>query len=291
MKRGTPDHPKLMDLCELLDRRRPECMGYLELLWHFAAKYAPRGDIGRFSTKRIEAAMDWPGRSGRLMDALVKSRWVDCTEKFGFTVHGWREHADESVKKHLQRNGLTFVQNEIDAGNLSGFCRDGVETLSTTLVESVSLPKPVPVPVPKPEPKAAASVEASAPRPDPEPPAVLLLANGDEDANSKALHSPTDLAAVDAAMRAHCEAPIGNHLAGMALRLYGRSWVEAWSARRSFAHGEKLKHGGGVLRCLARDYSATGADDAKLGAAFAEQERREAEFLSEQTARFAAEVG
>ena len=59
MKRGTPDHPKVYELCELLKCDRPTAIGYLELLWHFAAKYAPQGDIGKYSDERIEAALDW----------------------------------------------------------------------------------------------------------------------------------------------------------------------------------------------------------------------------------------
>jgi hypothetical protein len=45
-----------------------------------------------------------------------------------------------------------------------------------------------------------------------------------------------------------------------------------------------------VLRCLARDFSASGAEDAKWGPVLVEQERREAEELAEQTARFASEA-
>ena len=60
MKRGTPDHPKVYDLAERLKVKRPTALGYLELLWHFTAVYAPEGDIGRYSDKRIEGAMDWP---------------------------------------------------------------------------------------------------------------------------------------------------------------------------------------------------------------------------------------
>jgi len=62
MKRGTPEHPKVYDLCDRLGCDRPTAVGYLELLWHITAKYTPQGDIGRYSDRRIEAALDWVGR-------------------------------------------------------------------------------------------------------------------------------------------------------------------------------------------------------------------------------------
>ena len=50
------------------------------MLWHFAAKYAPQGDIGRYSDRRIEGALDWFGRGkqlGKLIEALVVAGWID----------------------------------------------------------------------------------------------------------------------------------------------------------------------------------------------------------------------
>src|SRR5215472_1622606 len=81
VKRGTPDHPKVFDLCDRLVCDRPTALGYLELLWHFTAKYAPQGNIGRFPDRRIEAALNWvTGRwkqNGQLIRALTESRWID----------------------------------------------------------------------------------------------------------------------------------------------------------------------------------------------------------------------
>ena len=77
MKRGGPTHPKLLELCDILGCRRPTAVGYLELLWHFTANYAPRGDIGRFSDHWIESACDWTGPHGKLLAALIKVGYVD----------------------------------------------------------------------------------------------------------------------------------------------------------------------------------------------------------------------
>ncbi len=113
MKRGTPEHPKVFDLMEQLGCDRPAALGYLELLWHFTAKYAPQGDIGRFTDARIEAGIDWGGRGkpkGKLIRALVDSKWIDADAEYRLKIHDWSEHADEATKKKLVRSGLSFVE-------------------------------------------------------------------------------------------------------------------------------------------------------------------------------------
>lgn len=142
MKRGTPDHPKVMDLAEELGRRRPEVIGYLELLWHFTAKFAPRGDIGRFSDARIEGACDWNGKRGRLIEALRKSSWIDEHKQYRLLVHDWHQHADDSVKKRLARDKMEFVMAQQDSANLSGFCPDRVRQSPTTVADKIRLPEP-----------------------------------------------------------------------------------------------------------------------------------------------------
>jgi hypothetical protein len=85
MKRGTPKHPKLDNLCEVLNIRRPLAVGFLELLWHFTAEFAPQGDVGKYTYKRIEAAVEWGGgvsggrreKPGALMTALCDTGWLD----------------------------------------------------------------------------------------------------------------------------------------------------------------------------------------------------------------------
>ena len=57
MKRGTPDHPKTLELADRLGLERWGAVGLLECLWHFAAHYAKRGDVGRFSDEAIARAM------------------------------------------------------------------------------------------------------------------------------------------------------------------------------------------------------------------------------------------
>ncbi len=136
MKRGTPDHPKVHELCERAKIRLPAAIGYLELLWHFTATYAPQGDIGKFPDKRIEAALHWGGAAGKLVEALCETGWLDVSDTSRLLVHGWHDHADQATRKKLQRSGLQFLT---DGAEVTGRCPD-----------TDSLPEPEPYPGPKP---------------------------------------------------------------------------------------------------------------------------------------------
>jgi len=87
MKRGTPRHPKVAHLRELLKLTLAAAVGYLELLWHFAAEFTPQGDVGRYDDARIEAALSWPGKRGKLVAALTEAGWIDPHGVHRLVVH------------------------------------------------------------------------------------------------------------------------------------------------------------------------------------------------------------
>lgn len=148
MKRAGLRHPKLYELARLLKKDRPAAIGYLELLWDFAANYAPEGDIGRYSPERIEAALDWRGRQGHLLDCLVQSGWVDRCSIHTYLVHGWADHADRSTLARLSRAGKKPIQpNQEDTAEV---CAQRAHL--THHNSGPPVPVPVPVPVPEPEP-------------------------------------------------------------------------------------------------------------------------------------------
>jgi hypothetical protein len=109
MKRGTPDHPKTLALMQALSIPRPMAVGLLELLWHFTSRYAPQGDIGRWTDDNIAQGLSWDGNSSELLAGFVKSGWIDTHEKHRLVIHDWHDHADEATKKSLARNKLSFV--------------------------------------------------------------------------------------------------------------------------------------------------------------------------------------
>jgi len=146
MKRGTPTHPKMDDLMERLSVPRYAAAGILELLWHYAAKYTPQGDVGRYPDSRIAKAVEWDGDTETLISALVNAGWLDTCPKYRLIVHDWAAHADQAVKKRLQRQGLQFRIS------MDSHCPD----MDGQSPDMDILPVPVPEPVPEPVPPPAA---------------------------------------------------------------------------------------------------------------------------------------
>ncbi|HUA82651.1 MAG TPA: hypothetical protein VMB85_02255 [Bryobacteraceae bacterium] len=184
-------------------------VGYLELLWHFTAEFAPRGDIGKFDDDRIEAAMDWHGKRGRLISALIDSKWMDPHSECRLYVHDWSEHADEAVRKRLSRSGQEFVRvapkvtgHRRDTGSKAadsgGFCPD------------MSRP-PEPEPEPEPEPNTTPSAAETAAAcdvaaetfdlPDDERAAAWKKANGTATPKTSLLNPETEAALENIARR------------------------------------------------------------------------------------------
>jgi len=125
LKRGGPNHPKTYALAESLGIRRAHAVGILEMLFHFTAQYAPEGDIGRYSDKRIAAALDWHASPTKLIDALAATGWIDTHHGVGWVVHGWSEHADRSVVQRLTRAGKKPIQsNHEDTAKVKPQCAD-----------------------------------------------------------------------------------------------------------------------------------------------------------------------
>jgi len=146
LKRGGPNHPKTFALAEALGIRRAHAVGLLEMLFHFAAQYAPEGDIGKYSDKRIAAALDWGASVSKLVDALTTTGWVDRHSVARLVVHGWSEHADKTVRLRLNRLGKTPIQsNHGDTPEVMPK-RPHDQIIVGALPEPVPLPEPLPLP-------------------------------------------------------------------------------------------------------------------------------------------------
>lgn len=111
MKHKTIGHPKLDELKERLGVRRPTAVGYLEMLFHFAAQYTPRGNIGKYSDRRIEAALEWSGKAGALVAALLECNWIEEHPEHRLIIHDWAEHADQHTRRRVARMGEELVQS------------------------------------------------------------------------------------------------------------------------------------------------------------------------------------
>ena len=140
MKRGGPNHPKTFAFAEAMGIRRAHAVGLLEMLFHFTAQYAPEGNVGRYSDKRIAAGMDWAGSPTKLVDALVATGWLDRSGSGATFVHDWFDHADASVHRRLARAGKTLTLQNVEV------------TEKVTDKRKHTLPVPLPEPLPQPLP-------------------------------------------------------------------------------------------------------------------------------------------
>lgn len=114
MKRGTPEHPKTRDLANILGIPILHAVGILEAMFHFAAKYARNGAIGSGSNALFAKQIGWEGDPDALVDALLNAKgtkthgWLERHDTYRLVIHDWHEHADDSVRKTMHRNGELF---------------------------------------------------------------------------------------------------------------------------------------------------------------------------------------
>jgi len=134
MKRGTPRHPKVVELAEQLKVPVYSAVGILELLWHFTAEFAHSGDIGRFSDAAIAKAMCWDGDSTVLVSCLHYAGWLDACECHRFRVHDWPDHADQTVQRVLSKRNQGFLK-----------CYDDASTVLAQSKHGTSQPSPSPL--------------------------------------------------------------------------------------------------------------------------------------------------
>jgi hypothetical protein len=106
---GAYTSPKIRRLAVVLGVPWPHAIGLAGLLWRFAAKHAPTGEIGRHDNEEVAAFLEWPGPSDDLIDALIRCRLLDEADPpIRFIVHDWPDHAPRYVRATLHRRGQDF---------------------------------------------------------------------------------------------------------------------------------------------------------------------------------------
>ena len=109
LKRGTPRHPKTYALAESLGVPLYAAVGILEMLWHHANQYTPRGDIGSLPDTAIAESVAWNKKPRLLIDGLVSSKWLELNEEYRLIVHDWPDHCEQSAIKWLEYNHADFL--------------------------------------------------------------------------------------------------------------------------------------------------------------------------------------
>lgn len=109
MLRGTPDHPKIAALAQLLGIPAYGAVGLMEMLWHYTARYSPQGDLGKWPNASIARACKWDGDADVFVAALLEVRFLDPSREHRLVVHDWHAHADKAAREFLRKRGLQFV--------------------------------------------------------------------------------------------------------------------------------------------------------------------------------------
>lgn len=117
MKRGTIEHPKMKRFAKAMDIPICTAVGILECLWHFTAKYARQGDIGRYSDEDIAEAVYWKDDPRKLIRALVQCGWIDEDPTCRLVIHDWFDHAEDALHNLLSRRGERFSTGQVPKMN------------------------------------------------------------------------------------------------------------------------------------------------------------------------------
>jgi hypothetical protein len=113
LKRDTEDHPKVARLMKALGIPQPYAVGLLHMLWARTAKFAPRGDIGRYSDERIAEVAGWPGDPQQFVAVLEECGFLDPHRRCRYLVHDWPEHCEDHVHMRLARTKVRFADGTV----------------------------------------------------------------------------------------------------------------------------------------------------------------------------------
>jgi hypothetical protein len=109
MKREAIGCSKMKRLCRYLDIPQWQAVGILESIWFVTARETPAGNIGKLSDEDIALAIDYRADETKLIEALVKSGWLDRHPIFRLIIHDWWDHADDAVHMRMARGKRYFA--------------------------------------------------------------------------------------------------------------------------------------------------------------------------------------
>lgn len=106
--------------------KRRDTIGLLAMFWTWALKASPDGEITNFPPRAIADATDWNHKPQTLIDALIKSKWVDKSDDGKLTIHDWddytwrffdkvernREQTKKRVTEYRKRKKAVLIKEE-----------------------------------------------------------------------------------------------------------------------------------------------------------------------------------
>jgi hypothetical protein len=122
---GLRDHPKTARLRRRLGVGLPAAIGSLVLLWAWAVRYAPDGDLSKFDPDVLADAAGWEDEPGQFVRALISAGFVDED----LTIHDWHAYAGRLMERRAanaermrkaRANGTAFAHAAPDDRDTSG---------------------------------------------------------------------------------------------------------------------------------------------------------------------------
>lgn len=213
-------------------------VGLLEAMWNLTARETPQGNIGKLTDHDIADHLGWTKEPSILIDALVQSGWVEGHPDHRLIVHDWHDHADDAVRKSLQRSNLPFLSRNVAT------IPDRVETKP----DKNRLPEPEPclsLAKPKPEPKAKAPAPPTAP-PFVLPEWVSAFTWGAYEEMRKRIRKPmTDTARKLILGKLARIRDGGDDPEAVLNRSIANSWQDVWPLPQGGNDGNRNRNGGG----------------------------------------------
>ena len=108
MKREATEHPKFSRLATMFKIQRWMAIGLMESIWHFTAKYAKAGDIGRWSNEEIACGIGWTDDPNILIEGLIKTKFIDKNKNDALSRLKVRSLQDTLKYIHLFKKLLSF---------------------------------------------------------------------------------------------------------------------------------------------------------------------------------------
>ena len=93
-----PDHPKVIDLSDLLKLDKDAVVGKLVRLWVWALNSREDGFIRDKDITTVADIMRFKGKPQRLMEALVEVKFLDRADG-GYSIHDWDDHVSMLMAK------------------------------------------------------------------------------------------------------------------------------------------------------------------------------------------------
>ena len=103
------DEPKFYRVADRLGISFVEVAGHMAVLWSWAHRHAPDGDLRDFDVPDIERAAKWDGETGAFVSVLADDRvnLLDRTDR-GFVLHRFMERAEaRKAAKRKQKQRLS----------------------------------------------------------------------------------------------------------------------------------------------------------------------------------------